>query len=114
MATTNKVQGWLCLLMTEDSSFHWPTKPQTSLIRNVPARPVLSSFVFLDRTPSTLPAKENWHQSGESYRSAGPASSEVGGVAAVVQSKLTTCSVYKCATLVAVAVRRQHHDTRRT
>ena len=40
MATTNKVQGWLCLegLMTEDSSFHWPTKPQTSLIRNVPAR----------------------------------------------------------------------------
>ena len=27
MATTNKVQGWLCLLMTEDSSFHWPTKP---------------------------------------------------------------------------------------
>ena len=38
MATTNKVKGWLCLLMTEDSSFHWPTKPQTSLIRNVPAR----------------------------------------------------------------------------
>ena len=38
MATTNKVQGWLCLLMTEDSSFHWPTKSQTSLIRNVPAR----------------------------------------------------------------------------
>ncbi len=38
MATTNKIQGWLCLLMTEDSSFHWPTKPQTSLIRNVPAR----------------------------------------------------------------------------
>ena len=49
MATTNKVQGWLCLLMTEDSSFHWPTKPQTSLIRNVPARQFLSSFVFLDR-----------------------------------------------------------------
>ena len=44
----------------------------------------------------------------------GPASSEVGGVAAVVQSKLTTCSVYRHATLVAVAVRRQHHDTRRT
>ena len=38
MATTNHVQGWLCLLMTEDSSFHWPTKPQTSLIRNVPTR----------------------------------------------------------------------------
>ena len=32
MATTNQVQGWLCLLMTEDSSFHWRTKPQTSLI----------------------------------------------------------------------------------
>ncbi len=30
MATTNKVQGWLCLLMTEDSSFHWPTKPVVS------------------------------------------------------------------------------------
>ena len=26
MATTNKVQGWLCLLMTEDSSSHWPMK----------------------------------------------------------------------------------------
>ena len=24
--------------MTEDSSFHWRTKPQMSLIRNVPAR----------------------------------------------------------------------------
>ena len=30
MATTNKVQGWLCLLMAEDSSFHWPTKPVVS------------------------------------------------------------------------------------
>ena len=38
MATTNSVKGWSGVLMTEDSSFHWPTKPQTSLIRNVPAR----------------------------------------------------------------------------
>ncbi len=38
MATTNKVKGWNGVLITEDSSFHWRTKPQTSLIRNVPAR----------------------------------------------------------------------------
>ena len=50
MATTNHVQGWLCLLMTEDSSFHWRTKPQTSSDLKRPGAPVLSSFVFLDRT----------------------------------------------------------------
>ena len=38
MATTNKVQGWLCLLMTEDSSFHWPTKPVLSENANGAAR----------------------------------------------------------------------------
>ncbi len=26
MATTNKVKGWTGVLMTEDSSSHWPTK----------------------------------------------------------------------------------------
>ena len=26
MATTNKVKGWIGVLMTEDSSSHWPTK----------------------------------------------------------------------------------------
>ncbi len=26
MATTNKVKGWSGVLMTEDSSSHWPTK----------------------------------------------------------------------------------------
>ena len=26
MATTNKVKGWTGVLMTEDSSFHWPAK----------------------------------------------------------------------------------------
>ena len=60
MATTNKVQGWLCLLMTEDSSFHWPTKPQTSLIRNVPARQFLSSFVFLDRRRMSILISRTW------------------------------------------------------
>ncbi len=38
MATTNKVKGWTGVLMTEDSSSHWPIKPQTSLIRNALAR----------------------------------------------------------------------------
>ena len=27
MATTNHVKGWTGILMTEDSSFHWRTKP---------------------------------------------------------------------------------------
>ena len=26
MTTTNKVKGWIGVLMTEDSSSHWPTK----------------------------------------------------------------------------------------
>ena len=26
MATTNKIKGWTGVLMTEDSSSHWPTK----------------------------------------------------------------------------------------
>ena len=26
MATTNNVKGWIGVLMTEDSSSHWPTK----------------------------------------------------------------------------------------
>ncbi len=26
MATTNNVKGWLGVLITEDSSFHWRTK----------------------------------------------------------------------------------------
>ena len=38
MATTNSVKDWNSILMTEDSSFHRPTKPKTPLIRNVPAR----------------------------------------------------------------------------
>ncbi len=28
MATTNKVKGWIGVLMTEDSSSHWRTKPR--------------------------------------------------------------------------------------
>ena len=33
MATINHVKGWTGVLMTEDSSFHWPTKPQSSSVR---------------------------------------------------------------------------------
>ena len=28
MTTTNHVKGWLGVLMAEDSSFHWLTKPR--------------------------------------------------------------------------------------
>ena len=27
MTATNHVKGWIGILMTEDFSFHWPTKP---------------------------------------------------------------------------------------
>ena len=33
MVTTNNVKGWIGVFMTEDSSFHWPTKPQSSSTR---------------------------------------------------------------------------------
>ena len=45
MTTTNHVKGWIGVLMTEDFSFHWPTKPMTSNPKRPGAR-VLSSFVF--------------------------------------------------------------------
>ena len=49
MATTNKVKGWSGVLMTEDSSFHWPIK-RRHVYSETSRQPVLSSFVFLDTT----------------------------------------------------------------
>ena len=49
MATTNKVKGWIGVLMTEDSS----SLGQSSVDTSIPKRPgvlVLSSFVFSDTT----------------------------------------------------------------
>ncbi len=46
MATTNHVQGWLCLLMTEDSSFHWSNQASDVSDPKRPGALVLSSFVF--------------------------------------------------------------------
>ena len=45
MTTTNHVKGWLGVLMAEDSSFHWLTKPR-HVYSETSAEPVLSSFVF--------------------------------------------------------------------
>ena len=57
MATTNKVKGWTGVLMTEDSSSHWPTKRRHVYYETSRrGEPVLSSFVFLDTTGETLPA----------------------------------------------------------
>ena len=53
MATTNKVKGWTGVLMTEDSSSHWPTK-RIHVYFETSRQPVLSSFVFLDTTASSV------------------------------------------------------------
>ena len=56
MATTNKVKGWTGVLMTEDSSSHWPTKRRHVYYETSRrGEPVLSSFVFLDTTERLFP-----------------------------------------------------------
>ena len=60
MATTNKVKGWTGVLMTEDSSFHWPTK-RRHVYSETSRQPVLSSFAFLDTTPSSKVTSSQLH-----------------------------------------------------
>ena len=47
--TNNSVNGWIGVLITEDSSFHCQPSLDTSHPKR-PGAPVLSSFVFLDTT----------------------------------------------------------------
>ena len=65
MATTNHVQGWLCLLMTEDSSFHWRTKPQNVSNPKRPGAPVFEFVCVFGQDDVVYHHHERNHQGKE-------------------------------------------------
>ena len=84
MATINKVQGWLCLLMTEDSSFHgasaikcWRPTPNPVWSKYPDAQRVSSLHVYHhhernhpgEENPQLFPASNQLPQSERKVRS---------------------------------------------